>query len=77
MCAPALGVALPAAAQAGTANAGLPGAASNPIAHITWGVPHDDDLRAGRGLSGEASVRDGQFRLVTVVEADTAHDPAS
>jgi endoglucanase len=32
------------AAQAGTANAGLPGAGPNPIAHITWGVPHDDDL---------------------------------
>jgi endoglucanase len=32
------------AAQAGTANAGLPGAGSNPIAHMTWGTPHNDDL---------------------------------
>jgi endoglucanase len=32
------------AAQAGTANGGLPGAGPNPIAHIAWGVPHDDDL---------------------------------
>lgn len=32
------------AAQAGTANAGLPGAGPNPIAHVAWGVPHDDDL---------------------------------
>lgn len=31
-------------AQAGTANAGLPGAGSNPIAQIAWGVPHNDDL---------------------------------
>ena len=31
-------------AQAGTANGGLPGAGPNPIAHIAWGVPHDDDL---------------------------------
>ncbi len=39
----ALVLAVP-AAQAGTANGGLPGAGSNPIAHIAWGVPHDDDL---------------------------------
>jgi endoglucanase len=39
----ALVLAVP-AAQAGTANGGLPGARSNPIAHIAWGVPHDDDL---------------------------------
>jgi endoglucanase len=32
------------AAQAGTANAGLPGARSNPLAHMPWGIPHDDDL---------------------------------
>jgi endoglucanase len=30
--------------QAGTANAGLPGAGPNPIAHMTWGVPSDDNL---------------------------------
>jgi endoglucanase len=39
----ALALAAP-AAQAGTANGGLPGAGPNPIAHIAWGVPHDDDL---------------------------------
>ena len=32
------------AAQTGTANGGLPGAGSNPIAHMTWGVPSNDDL---------------------------------
>jgi endoglucanase len=32
------------AAQAGKANSGLPGAGPNPIAHMSWGVPHDDDL---------------------------------
>ena len=32
------------AAQAGTANGGLPRAGSNPIAHIPWGVPRNDDL---------------------------------
>ena len=37
----ALGAAAP-AAQAGTANRGLPGAGSNPIAHIAWGVPRND-----------------------------------
>jgi endoglucanase len=39
----AFAVAVP-AAQAGTANAGLPGAGANPIAHMPWGVPHNDDL---------------------------------
>ena len=39
----ALALAVP-GAQAGTANGGLPGAGPNPIAHIVWGVPHDDDL---------------------------------
>ena len=39
----ALVLAVP-AAQAGTANRGLPGAGADPIAHMTWGVPHDDDL---------------------------------
>jgi endoglucanase len=32
------------AAQAGTANGGLPGARSNPIARVRWGVPRDDNL---------------------------------
>jgi endoglucanase len=31
-------------ARAGTANGGLPGAGPNPIAHIAWGVPHDDNV---------------------------------
>lgn len=31
-------------AQAGVANGGLPGARSNPIARMAWGVPHDTDL---------------------------------
>src|ERR1700722_7399417 len=35
--------AAPAAAQAGTANRGLPGAGSNPIAHMTWAAPRNDD----------------------------------
>jgi endoglucanase len=39
----ALVLAVP-AAQAGTANSGLPGAGPNPIAHIAWGVPHDTAL---------------------------------
>jgi endoglucanase len=30
------------AAQAGTANRGLPGAGSNPIAHMTWAEPRND-----------------------------------
>jgi len=36
-----LGVAVP-MARAGVANGGLPGARSNPIARLPWGVPHDD-----------------------------------
>ncbi len=31
-------------ARAGVANRGLPGARSNPIARLPWGVPHDDAL---------------------------------
>ena len=38
-----LALAVP-AAQAGVANGGLPGAGSNPIANMTWGVSHNDDL---------------------------------
>ena len=38
-----LAVAVP-AAQAGVANRGLPGAGSNPIANMTWGASHNDDL---------------------------------
>ena len=42
-CTAALAAAVP-AAQAGTANAGLPGAGSNPIAAMAWGTPPNDDL---------------------------------
>jgi endoglucanase len=34
--------ATPSAAQAGIANRGLPGAGSNPIAHMTWAAPRND-----------------------------------
>lgn len=37
-CATALVLAAP-AARAGTANAGLPGAGADPIAHMVWGSP--------------------------------------
>ena len=43
MGATSLALAAP-AAQAGTANGGLPGAGSNPIGHIVWGTSHNDDL---------------------------------
>jgi hypothetical protein len=43
MCATTLAVVAP-TARAGTANAGLPGAGADPIAGMTWGAPHDDDL---------------------------------
>jgi hypothetical protein len=39
----ALALAAP-AARAGVANAGLPGAGTDPIAAMTWGAPHNDDL---------------------------------
>ena len=32
----------PSAAQAGTANGGLPGAGPNPIAHVAWAAPRND-----------------------------------
>lgn len=48
----ALAVVVP-VAHAGTANGGLPGAGSNPIANITWGVSHNDDLwNAYQSMSG-------------------------
>lgn len=34
--------AVPSAAQAGTANRGLPGAGANPLAHMTWAAPRND-----------------------------------
>jgi endoglucanase len=39
----ALALAAP-AAQAGTANGGLPGAGADPIGHMPWGIPRNDDL---------------------------------
>jgi endoglucanase len=39
----ALALAVP-AARAGTANRGLPGAGPDPIAHMVWGTPPNDDL---------------------------------
>ncbi len=37
-------VAAPSAAQAGTANRGLPGAGPNPIAHVAWAAPRNDGV---------------------------------
>ena len=52
------------AAQAGTANAGLPGAGPNPIANIQWGVPHDDDLwNAYQSATGANQVLLGRLAL--------------
>ncbi|MGH2844161.1 MAG: hypothetical protein ACRDKL_11360, partial [Solirubrobacteraceae bacterium] len=52
-------------AQAGRANRGLPGAGSNPIAHVAWGVPHDDDLwSAYQAASGSRQALLGKLALV-------------
>jgi endoglucanase len=49
----ALALAAP-AAQAGTANGGLPGAGSNPIANMVWGASHNDDVwNAYQSVSGK------------------------
>ena len=62
-CATALALGAP-AAQAGTANAGLPGAGSDPIAGMVWGTPPNDDL-GGAYLSatGSAQAILGQIAL--------------
>jgi endoglucanase len=80
----ALGLAAP-VARAGTANGGLPGARSNPIAHMAWGVPHDDDLwsvyqsatRSNQELLGRLALRPhavwlGWENPVDRVHAETA-----
>jgi endoglucanase len=52
------------AAQAGTANAGLPGAGTDPIGHVPWGVPHNDDLwSAYKSTSGSDQALLGQVAL--------------
>ncbi len=54
----------PAAAQAGTANRGLPGAGSNPIAHMAWGVPRNDSLwNAYQSATGANQALLGQLAL--------------
>ncbi|MDE3129594.1 MAG: glycoside hydrolase family 6 protein [Acidobacteriota bacterium] len=60
-CATALALAAP-AALAGTANGGLPGAGSDPIGHMTWGAPPNDDL-GGAYLSASGSRRELLGRL--------------
>jgi hypothetical protein len=56
--------ALTPAALAGTANAGLPGAKANPLAHMSWGVPSDDDLWAAyQSASGENHTLLGRLAL--------------
>jgi endoglucanase len=58
-----LAVAVP-AAQAGTANAGLPGAGSDPIAHVPWGMPRNDDLwNAYESASGSNHALLGKLAL--------------
>lgn len=52
------------AAHAGAANGGLPGAGPNPIAHVTWGVPHDTDLwSAYQSATGSAQALLGRLAL--------------
>ncbi len=56
-------VAVP-AAQAGTANAGLPGTGTDPIGHMAWGAPHDDDLwSAYQSASGSNQALLGRLAL--------------
>jgi endoglucanase len=63
MCAAALALAA-ATAQAGTANGGLPGARDDPIGHMTWGTPHDDDLwNAYQSASGADQALLGKLAL--------------
>lgn len=54
-CATALALAAP-TAEAGVANGGLPGAGTDPIAHMVWGTPPNDDL-GGAYLSATGSKR--------------------
>jgi endoglucanase len=58
-----LALAVP-AAQAGTANAGLPGAGADPIAHMAWAAPRNDDLwNAYQSTSGSDQVLLGPLAL--------------
>jgi endoglucanase len=51
-------------ANAGMANSGLPGASLNPIGHMTWGTPHDDDLwNAYRSATGSDRALLGKLAL--------------
>lgn len=62
-CVAALGLAAP-AAQAGTANGGLPGARANPIARMAWGTPPNDDLGgAYQSASGSEQALLGRIAL--------------
>jgi endoglucanase len=59
----AFAVAVP-AAQAGTANAGLPGAGTDPIGHVPWGIPRNDDLwSAYQSASGSNRALLGRLAL--------------
>jgi hypothetical protein len=55
-CATALALAAP-AAQAGTANGGLPGAGADPISHMAWGTPGTADDLGGAYQSASGSDR--------------------
>ena len=60
----AAALALAPAAQAGTANGGLPGAGPNPIAHVAWGVPHDDNVWSTyQSAKGSNQTRLGRIAL--------------
>jgi hypothetical protein len=63
-CATALVLAAP-AARAGTANAGLPGAGSDPLAHMVWGTPggYDDLGGAYQAASGSKQALLGKLAL--------------
>jgi endoglucanase len=52
------------AAQAGTANGGLPRARTDPISRMAWGIPHNDDLwDAYQSASGSKHVLLGRLAL--------------
>lgn len=62
-CATALVLVAP-AAQAGTANSGLPGAGTDPIAGMAWGAPANDDLgEAYQAASGSEHALLGRIAL--------------
>ena len=62
-CATALALTVP-AARAGTANGGLPGAGTDPIAGMVWGTPPNDDLgNAYQSASGVKRALLGKLAL--------------